>query len=219
MILLELPLKDLLLAQRVSRVFRNHINSSTKLQQALFFKPLTKDSLMVEHLCTNVTTCQTIAECSRERERSLPSDGNRPSCKWVGSGEPYKGWVIFNPFVGQRIGSIWYTEIYRFVTKQGTQNIESKNEPSWRKMLVTQPPLHEALIDSGKAKHWHLLKAKDTDPGLRGGHLADHSRSFESPYMTLLPWASLRNLARHPRQSTRLAAADVLGEMKKPHEA
>lgn len=36
-ILLELPAKDLLLAQRVNTTFRDAINNSIKIQRALFF--------------------------------------------------------------------------------------------------------------------------------------------------------------------------------------
>ena len=39
-ILLQLPLKDALLSQRVSKQWRNTIVGSTKLQQLLFFRPM-----------------------------------------------------------------------------------------------------------------------------------------------------------------------------------
>jgi hypothetical protein len=40
MILLKLPARDILLAQRVSKQWQAVIKSSTKLQQALFFQPI-----------------------------------------------------------------------------------------------------------------------------------------------------------------------------------
>lgn len=45
MILLELPLRDVLAAQRVNKDFRDTIRDSHKLQKALFFKPIDKTVL------------------------------------------------------------------------------------------------------------------------------------------------------------------------------
>ncbi|KAI7234311.1 hypothetical protein KC330_g4906 [Hortaea werneckii] len=49
-ILLQLPMRDLLLAQRVSRRFKAVIDSSDKIQQALFFKPAVLPSTNVPRI-------------------------------------------------------------------------------------------------------------------------------------------------------------------------
>ena len=45
-ILLQIPVKDLLLNQRVCKQWHSTIKNSTRLQQALFFKPLTARPLL-----------------------------------------------------------------------------------------------------------------------------------------------------------------------------
>jgi hypothetical protein len=48
-ILYELPTKDLLFAQRISKQTKAVIDNSTKLQQALFFKPVPADSKIYQN--------------------------------------------------------------------------------------------------------------------------------------------------------------------------
>ena len=63
MILLELPLKDVLAAQRVNKVFRDTIRDSHKLQKAVFFKPIDKtvlhpmSKLSAPPACTSPQVC------------------------------------------------------------------------------------------------------------------------------------------------------------------
>lgn len=112
-ILLELPIKDLLMnAQRVSTTFNTTIQASTRLQQALFFKPLPGPPLNLERF-------------NSSRLREIPSENVYHT-------------VIENPFYD---GLSQYKPLLKSRRFKPLLTALQRQEASWRRMLVTQPPI------------------------------------------------------------------------------
>jgi hypothetical protein len=93
MILLQFPLPDILLAQRVNRHWRDIIQGSTKLQEALFFKP--RGKVLPPRICYNVAPCTSSFDCDLEASGTE----SVPEALDTASGE---GPIIPNPFLAWR---------------------------------------------------------------------------------------------------------------------
>ncbi|KAK4614102.1 hypothetical protein CLAFUW4_09542 [Fulvia fulva] len=63
MILLQLPLQDVMLAQRVDRTFRDVIGGSSKLQQALFLRPCSSRQASLTGHHTHPEPCTQKEDC------------------------------------------------------------------------------------------------------------------------------------------------------------
>lgn len=87
-ILLRLPLRQLLLAQRVNKQFHAVIQDSLKINQALFLKPAT----------TTTVEWWPTADVGRKLERSS-------ECIWTSRGEKSEQVVVINPFTHTYAGS------------------------------------------------------------------------------------------------------------------
>lgn len=113
-ILLNPPIKDLLLAQRINKTFQAAILSSPKLQQALFLKPLAGSLL----------------------QYGVPP---RAPQLWLESPEdPMHHVVHGNPFFHRFYGNSFFMKS----TPAGfDMDAIQRPEASWRRMLVTQPPI------------------------------------------------------------------------------
>lgn len=112
-ILLELPIKDLLInAQRVDKTFNGTIQASAKLQQALFFKPLPGKPLNFE----KTTPPQWLESPDDERYHT----------------------VLANPFYNSLRSILLATPGDHPIRPS---RLLQRPEASWRRMLVTQPPI------------------------------------------------------------------------------
>ena len=118
-ILYELPMRDLLLAQRVNKQCRAIIQSSKKLQRALFFVPVEGGSMSL-HL--------------RDWTHSQQST-------WLWKGAKTKSKPLCNPLLGRVTQAIYGLSSYMSETLNERLPL-SWLEPnaSWRRMLPTQPP-------------------------------------------------------------------------------
>ena len=137
MILYELPTKDLLFAQRISKQAKAVIDNSTKLQQALFFKPIQAGPLK---------WCYT-------HKGATFNDGN--------SYPVFIGPVLQNPLLApvfsilRRIKSKAPFHVKREIEREmldGTHGNGMKHpswaspNASWRKMIPSQPPIQSCFF-------------------------------------------------------------------------
>ncbi|OMP82629.1 hypothetical protein BK809_0006939 [Diplodia seriata] len=130
LILAALPIKDLLLAQRVCRRFASLIQTSTALQQALFFLPLPASSTRAPATTPALPL------------RSYPS-GALVTETWERN--PLLASAFPPWFDRQAPGSIYSPPFYHpaaFETLplNAARDAYLRPEASWRRMLVTQPP-------------------------------------------------------------------------------
>lgn len=158
--LFQLPVKDMLLAQRVSKAWHTTITSSPDIQRALFCRP-SEDILLKFKDCLNRgLACLNRFSCPDDYD-DTPNSGLEEEMytnRWViTTGEEWKYEPKINPFIGCR-------GFFDFLHDVNTSL--HRPEASWRKMLLTQPPIHNILVDHGLARHWHILRAKAGSDGL-----------------------------------------------------
>ncbi|KAL1640921.1 hypothetical protein SLS58_006537 [Diplodia intermedia] len=130
LILAALPIKDLLLAQRVCRRFAALIQTSPALQQALFFRPLP------------ASATRTPAAAPAAPLRSYPS-GLLVTETWERN--PLLASAFAPWFDRQAPGSVYSPPFYHPCAFETLPLNDSRDaylrpEASWRRMLVTQPP-------------------------------------------------------------------------------
>ena len=186
MILLQLPVKDVLLAQRVDRTWQGVITGSPKLQQALFFRPCSVHKAYVTNShYTSMQPCRSPAECDpKERRFPIARTAAHDNPYWTTDGKDQVK-VLLNPYI-QHWGD-GYDILYRNRLGKGLGRKHAaftRPEASWRKMLLTQPPLREAVVDHGKALHWHLLKPDTPDIGITVADWQDSMVRFQQSSLT-----------------------------------
>lgn len=128
MILLYLPMKDLLLAQRVCRQWKLLIEGNTRLQQSLFFRPVTSGFVEFLHQQDPHTRCSGWG--------NLIYVG-----RWVirGASQRYVR-VCRNPLCEVYNRQLRAAVLGRIDTKKEGEAF-IRREASWRRMLWAQPPL------------------------------------------------------------------------------
>jgi hypothetical protein len=179
-ILLNLPLRDMLLAQSVCWTWRNVISTSPGIQQALFFRPA-RDAVRFKHNWSNILDCTSKDQCERLYQDLAMLDEEANAWVWSGTEEPYRGRIIINPFFDQTFNPSSYRLPGTLpIPTQYMDSDYSTLQASWKRMLLMQPPVVEMVVDHGHANHWHALKAKDKNLGLTGTDFADSIRSFVS---------------------------------------
>ncbi|KAK5119518.1 hypothetical protein LTR85_007618 [Meristemomyces frigidus] len=185
MILLQLPLPHILLAQRVNRAWRDLITQSSKLQRTLYFRPVSDTVLTFCGFKNVVLQCTGKDDCDLDAVESLGAKDFGDSGPNVNT---VRGWVYndgdnkvavqptLNPFLAQAssyIGAVWFW--YYFGSKEGaTGKVGSEDMraflarpgASWRRMLFAQPPLAAAIADHGSASHWHRVTAQAAALGM-----------------------------------------------------
>ncbi|PPJ58239.1 hypothetical protein CBER1_08269 [Cercospora berteroae] len=194
MILLELPLRDVLAAQRVNKDFRGTIRDSHKLQKALFFAPIDK----------------TVGDWLKREQQN-------PVTSWVRQApEPDETprTTTLNPFV-YRVDPSWLEFIGRRPTVNGTVDyyriirddltlsahsyLTAQSPASLKRMQIFQPPacevwLHcpavfEAKNEAGKCyePHWHSIQARQGQPGVTVGDIKEHADLFGGTVELVIP--------------------------------
>lgn len=119
-IVYELPIRDVLLAQRVDRQFKAVITDSTKLQQALFFKPIPGGPIEAE-----------TSHCSSYRVYYNPLLRKLVHQMCMYSSE---GYVNSKGLEVALLGG-------RFIQGRPLHRSWSAPDASWRRMLHSQPPI------------------------------------------------------------------------------
>ena len=123
-ILLELPIKDVLLSQRVSSTFKNTITDSPRLQQALFLKPLPGKPLSIRN------DEKTAQWAEGPRDRNCFS-------------------VIKNPWYHDF--AKYYERSNPDRMRNAPERI-TRPEASWRHMLVSQHPVKVVWLEDADYK-------------------------------------------------------------------
>ncbi|KAF2656964.1 hypothetical protein K491DRAFT_714862 [Lophiostoma macrostomum CBS 122681] len=145
-ILLHLPQRDLLLAQRVCRRWHAVINSSKHIQQALYLLPLP----------TVITASQ-------------PASNPLLASAFAG----YFKLLAWEEFSGTYT-STWASMLLHSTEKRWQQRF-IREEANWRRMLVTQPPVpHVDIVDQRIAPDYEDCFAEASvhnEEGVRMGEL------------------------------------------------
>ncbi|KAK3657598.1 hypothetical protein LTR56_002373 [Elasticomyces elasticus] len=152
MILLQLPLLDILMAQRVNRTWQQLITTSPDLQRALFFRAV-DGNMLVEHPGTALSH----ATGGKADVLSPVPHG----CREVTISDAS---VIMNPFLscsiplkGNHVPECWKT-----IDQRGL-----RGNASWRRMLLSQPPLVRVVYEDDRARHSYCWPAQDREEPLR----------------------------------------------------
>ena len=176
-ILLLLPMKDLLLSQRVSRQFKTVISGSIKLQQALFCAP---EKRICNWYFEDDPTSLYFQLHKVDVDTPLGTAGEYAKIVEFGRFNPL---FLAPKFEGKNF--INYTascsdfseavSVLSFQPPPPNALLPSAATPSWRKMLLAQPPVHHATAHVRNA--WGLNVARDLHVsdscGWTVGHVMD----------------------------------------------
>lgn len=169
MILLDLPLKEVLIAQRVSKDFRSAVRDSYKLQKALFFKPIDKTVLRPVSKQPAPPTCTSSEVCRANSTKNNWSiheqqDAATTWCHQTPKSDEISRKTTLNPFI-YTLNVPWLDLINRYQNGrskpeyQRTDRILRRSvdlsDSSWReaslsKMQVFQPPASEVWLHCPK---------------------------------------------------------------------
>ena len=184
-ILLELHIQDLLFAQKISRFWRELINTSPDLQRALFFKPASEGPM--SWVYPVVPGMWNTADCTstyNRRDRGscvghIPNDDlDHAQEVWDGHWgfrhDDFGQYRVFvNPFISTKLQFLHPECESLDVSDQSTAVRYEK--ASWRSMLFAQPTISRIPIDVG-CSHWHIVQASGLTTGITLEKL--HSAAF-----------------------------------------
>ncbi|KAH6719709.1 hypothetical protein BKA61DRAFT_667630 [Leptodontidium sp. MPI-SDFR-AT-0119] len=135
-ILSQLPFYDLLIhAQRVNRIFQGVISSYPSIQKALYFLPA-PDQVVPQ-------PCPFLRASSNTRyvDRRIP-DWEQVHSDLSNQGKRRRR--------GEWLNNSGLTPYSRTAASSVRKEAVARQDASWRKMLLVQPPIKEAYVDSGK---------------------------------------------------------------------
>lgn len=143
-ILLYLPVVDVLVnAQRVNRFWNHTMKKSIKLQQAVFLKPLCADVRLLN------MQSRSLDDASTQKGRAEP-DADRT---WIMQGN-----IAMNPLACHlkvMSGAIW--------AAAPLHPKYMRSEASWRRMLITQPPIAFSVGRTGVVTFGDLMEMRAAD--------------------------------------------------------
>ncbi|KAK5137998.1 hypothetical protein LTR08_005795 [Meristemomyces frigidus] len=213
MVLMHLPLPDILLAQRVNKAWSDIITGSPQLQRALFFRPSDTIPLrFLHHTGPIMLDCANEAECNYDEKRT----GNVAEAYWGSDRDASLKHdnIILNPFMSSHLPWLLkdFDPYVRDLAAAELGNRSQRPEASWRKMLVSQPPVSELGFDTGSAQHWHRVEAQDGEIGITVEGLRTRLAGFTGRTCDVfgleMAWRSLS-----PLGASTLTADDVNGEI------
>ncbi|GIZ48477.1 hypothetical protein CKM354_001153600 [Cercospora kikuchii] len=219
-ILLQLPLVDILRAQRINRSFQDSIKKSPSLQRALFLKPysdFTAKLIGCEPL--NAKECPLRETCDQSSV-TLSSTDDAFKLNWVQSKSGKHCGIVLNPFLPSFnvIGLTRMNDHFGFASPWACDIAAS-----WNNMLLTQPSVENVVIstDFQSSRHWHILRSGDGVAGVTLGQLQRFLEDFrDSPYQLadIVGFHEL-DVIENPRACARLiavssTAAEVMAEIE-----
>ncbi|GIZ48360.1 hypothetical protein CKM354_001142400 [Cercospora kikuchii] len=191
-VLLYLPIRYLLLAQGVSKFWREVIDGSQSIQKALFFFPVLDEPLCyMDWEFDDKRYYHPFWHLTKNPERNWPICGEYGTETYVQyrahwgqtRQDVYKYRVFVNPLLA---------ELFPILSPRGTWNSlvdppsgMMNREASWRRMYLTQPPVAQLFIKSNRSDRLWEYTTLDTFSqsifcGLRGrelwGRLGHESR-------------------------------------------
>ena len=188
-------------------------------------RPITTDVVIFKHDWSNILNCANKAECNRLREQLDVLDEENNKWIWSSSGGPLKGSLFFNPFLAHGppilpsnlpnpdLNPNYQSNIHPNYPKTSTPdpNLTSRKvTPSWKRMLLTQPPVLEMVVDHGQANHWHIFKASDAALGITGEDVVENLLAFETEFMGVFRDRCLRRLCVDVEEARRLSGNEML---------
>ena len=171
-ILLRLPLTDILLAQRVSRTWRDIIAGSPSLQRALFFRLTTSLLLAHDRQMTpwQVGTCAHRFECNSKAAKGPVHDPPLSSRYAALTPRPWGNEMrsasgasfLVNPFMRSKFQWLDFCDSSTSATEIDImEDNYLRKDATWRKMLLSQPPLAMVMFDEHLDKdHYHQWPAQ-----------------------------------------------------------
>lgn len=207
-ILLQLPLRDVLFAQRVDRTWHAIIANSPQLQRALFFKPAVNTTVAFHGPDPAIGSCTSQLRCTGGQDPVEPcaSPDTTTIEEWrTAEGVPYEG-IWLSPFIRCFASPlIWHRLQDLGVAKRRAGAPELRRtlsaaarrpEATWRKMLLTQPPVSEIVVDNGVARHWHALKARDELQGVTVEEYHSQAECFDGNICQIMGDELMRRFSR-----------------------
>lgn len=181
--LLQLPLRKILLVQQVCKTWKDVIETSPQIQKALFFRPSADIQLrLVETRGVYPLPCRKHMDCpSYTGDGHKPTDDESGFTRWAQSLSDESLYrILVNPFLRSCASEPGGHRYIRREDHRFDRDVYERPEASWRKMLLTQPPLAEAIVRScgDETMHWHILQAKKNPKGLTLGDARSHARKF-----------------------------------------
>lgn len=152
--MLELPTQDLLLSQRVCKTWRTLISTMPRLQRALFMLPATCGSVCYldwrhddKGFYANGGSDLDLGEPLRD------PNGNRAMIPYRAHwgrtrGDSGRYRVFFNPLLAKLFPFVAGKGIYTLALAANLPEAALRMCASWRRMLVTQPPIRLMVIES-----------------------------------------------------------------------
>ena len=181
--LLQLPLRKILTVQRVCKGWKEAIKLSPQIQKALFFRPIEDVQLRLVDAMVSTYDCSSNSDCLRIQERwNDDSDDASDYARWYNDGHDRSEYrILVNPFLGNTAASPTTRLYFSRADVFSTEGTYQRPEASWRKMLLTQPPLEEVKVKSGAylgRDHWHKLRACRGSRGLTLDDSWWHANTF-----------------------------------------
>lgn len=191
-ILLQLPILEILLAQRVSRTFHKTIKRSRRLQRALFLQSYGDSTISLdgwqEAFSTKDCDSQDSCEANNYHMEDILDATLRDDCKckWVlrGSKSDKPCGMLYNPLYFITIelisASITVNEDSKKRSRIHGRRSSTEVKGSWRNMLMTQPPVQCLIVDTLGVLHWHILRADEGFAGITFGHFEKFLKAFRN---------------------------------------
>ncbi|KAK3618730.1 hypothetical protein LTR56_024471 [Elasticomyces elasticus] len=157
-IVLQLPMRDLLFAQRVSKTWRANLDASPAVQKALFFTAGKKKDII--YVPANDITPRKACDAYNATQIS-PTLTNKPrTClrfeclQYMIRGKRFA--TAFNPLL-----TMWVRQGLRLRNSILQDGGEGDQSASWRRMFLTQPPRAAVVHFVISPKVWAPLKDHD----------------------------------------------------------
>ncbi|KAK5687739.1 hypothetical protein LTS10_001879 [Elasticomyces elasticus] len=151
MILLNLPLLDILMAQRVNRTWQQLIATSPDLQRALFFRPVNGGMLVENPGGAFVLRCPQSRDCDIRQTQATGGKADVMGSVPQGYREVVisDASIIMNPFLSCSLP--WKGSVPK----------------CWKKVGQRGPPLARVVYQDGRARHSHCWPVQDREEPLR----------------------------------------------------
>lgn len=177
MVLLQLPILDILVFQRVNRTWNEVIKDSPQLQRALFLKPTSRETIDTTGDDTRrVEGCGTAADCVSDSYTMVYSSELDRATACV-----YGCELVLNPVLtslNDRVTKSHRGPRWLVLGDEKRTQASAYPNASWRNMLFAQPPVNELITESIDNFHFHKLCASDAETGVTLSDFDKHHAAF-----------------------------------------
>ncbi|KAK4898588.1 hypothetical protein LTR27_003760 [Elasticomyces elasticus] len=169
-ILLQLPIRDLLFAQKICRTWKTTINTSPAVKKALFFAPGT-----VNDVRYNSPNHKSVAQCLADGQSASPSDYAAAQECAMHMRVVRSSHFAMKPLLMRQSRTTKGLDFQPGPFRRGADPQES-----WSRMFATQPPgsTHMEVEVVGPGERRHAILDTQTEPGEKFGLLVEEYRKF-----------------------------------------